>query len=99
MAMIYYFKDGPRPGNSGPGYKVSLQDLETKIGNQRIKYLDPALPEINKDNPSMNPCWVVVEIESGDRFGRFFDKIGFYIVLDLTPEKAHRKLFKMPNAS
>lgn len=94
MAMIYYFKDGPHPGNSNPGFKVSLQDLETKLGNQRINYLGSEKPEsFNKDNPSMNPYRVIVEIDSEDGISRLFDKIGFYIVLDWTPEKAHRIFF------
>jgi hypothetical protein len=92
MAMIYYVKDGPRPGNSGPGYKVSLEDLETKLGNQRIKYLGLNPPEINKDKPSIYPCRVVVEIDSNDSKGRLFDKIGFYLILELTPEKAHKQI-------
>ena len=93
MAMIYYVKDGPRPGSYGLGYKVSLLDLEAKFGSQRMKYHGLTPPVINMNSPSLSPCHVIVEIDTNDPIGRFFDKVGFFIFLDLSPEMAHKKLF------
>lgn len=93
MAIIYYVKSGPRPGNSGPGYEVPLSNLEIKVRDQRVRYLGTTPPEFNKDSSSQYPLHVIVEIDSKESLGRMFNKVGFFL-LELSPEEAHKMIFQ-----
>ncbi|UUZ72601.1 hypothetical protein LP415_02595 [Polaromonas sp. P1(28)-8] len=94
MAVIYYVKDGAHPNNTDAGRELPLSTIESRIQGRRVQYLGVVPPEINKDAPSQYYCRVVVEVEANDSPSAPFDKVGFFLLTDLSPSQAEPIIFK-----
>lgn len=94
MAIIYYVKDGPRTHNSDSGRELPLQTLEARTRGQQVRYLGTTPPEFNKNTPSPYYRHVVVEVESQEPPGQIFDKVGFFLLLDSSPDQAEPMIFQ-----
>jgi hypothetical protein len=95
MAKVYYVKDGSYPQNfvDPLGRHISLDELERRIQDQDVRYLSKLPPEFNPDQPSPSPQYVVVEVELDEPLGRLFTQTGFYVLPQLSPDKAETRLF------
>jgi len=98
MSKIWYVKGGPRPNNAVPGGELSLDQYRNLFGCFEIKYLGQEPPEIRSDRDNLTevrkPKYVVIEVDTHEAAQNKspFDKEGFYLVLDLTPDKARNIL-------
>jgi hypothetical protein len=95
MAKVYYVKDGSYPQNfvDPLGRRLSLNELEPRIQGQDVRYLSKLPPEFNPDQPSPSPQYVVVEVELDEPLGRIFTQTGFYVLPQLSPAEAERRIF------
>ena len=91
MAIIYYVKDGPLPGTTPTdGRDIMLNEVEAIVlkKDMRCEYCGTTPPEFNRDQPSLYPERVVIEVEEQDRPGNLFKKTGFYFFPSLTTIQA-----------
>ena len=91
MAIIYYVKDGPLPeATPTDGRDIILNEVESIVlkKDMRCEYCGTTPPEFNRDQPSLYPERVVIEVEEQDRPGNLFKKIGFYFFPSLTTIQA-----------
>lgn len=93
MPVLYYAKDGRRPDTQrGEGIRLTFDEIAAAFGSRGAHYLSKEPPEINPDKPSRYPVNVIIEVEEVDGTNEHFPKVGFYLLKDLTPEKAHQLL-------
>lgn len=94
MPTVYFVKDGPRPDNSGPGFPISMPDLEARVRGQEVKYLGIVPPQFNPDQPSRFATkHVVIEVEPTEATGAVFKRQGFYLLPQLKPKEASQLIF------
>lgn len=86
MSTMYFVKDGPRPENSGPGYRIDLRDLYARLQEMSVMYLGEEPPEFNTGSPSKYPVRVVVEVKKGQVDSSKFNRPGFYLLRDVAPD-------------
>ncbi len=86
MAVLYFVKDSPRPGNSGLGYKINLTDLYKHIPSLKTRFLGTEPPVFNEKSPSMYPVRVVVEVLPDEIDSNKFQKAGFHLLVDIPPD-------------
>lgn len=98
MAKIWYVKEGSQPTHGGPDAELSLDQCIKLLAGFQIKYLGKAPPPFKsgRDNLTayLEPQNVVIEVDSNEAAQNKspFDKEGFYLVVDLTPNKARNIL-------
>ena len=93
MATILYMRAGSKSDNIASSRDVSVDDLVKLYGAEpsKYKYLEggDSPPQINKDQgeaqPSSDPSYVVVKIDSDEVNKNTFPEAGFYIVRDVNP--------------
>src|SRR6266436_7589161 len=76
MAIIYYVRDGPLPGTTPTdGRDIMLNEVEVIVlkKDMRCEYCGTTPPEFNRDQPSLYPERVVIEVEEQDRPGNLFN--------------------------
>ena len=86
MTILYFVRDGPRPDNSGPGYRCDLAELHQRLPDMTVKYLGTEPPEINKNSPSKYPVRVVVEVQEGEGDDMKLGRPGFYLLNGISPD-------------
>src|SRR5262245_5262997 len=93
MPTLWYAKDGRRPETQrGPGVPISFQELNTVFADADPRFVSGEAPEFNVDRPSRYPVRVVVEVEAHEGSDSRFPKAGFYLMQDLSPERAQQRL-------
>ena len=93
MATILYMRAGSKSDNIASSRDVSVDDLVKLYGTDpsKYKYLEgvDSPPQINKDQgeaqPSSDPSYVVVKIDSDEVNKNTFPEAGFYLVRDVNP--------------
>jgi len=98
MAKIWYVKEGSRPNNAVLGGELSVDQCINLFRNFEIQYLRQEPPEFKSDRNDLTEYrghkFVVIEVDSNEAAQNKspFDKEGFYLVVDLTPDKARNIL-------
>jgi hypothetical protein len=64
MAKVYAVKDGSYPQNMVDplGRDVALAELERRLQGQDVRYLSTLPPEFNREQPSHEVKYVIVEL-------------------------------------
>ena len=95
MAKVYYVKDGSSPHNLVDpfGRRVALAELERWLQGQDVRYLSTLPPEFNREQPSSEAKYVVIELATDEAPGRLFTRTGYYLVPQLSPDEAEALLF------
>jgi hypothetical protein len=98
MAKIYYVKDGSSPQNLVDpfGRQIALAELERRLQGQDVRYLSTLPPEFNREQPSPEVKYVLVELTMDEPLGRLFTRTGYYLVPQLSPTEADTLLFSHP---
>jgi len=92
MATVYFVKEGHHRPDSYRAFKTEpVSDLESKFKENKIVYLSTIRPELNIE-PSIYEERVVVEVESSESLGKWFDRAGFFVVDALSPKQAAKLL-------
>jgi hypothetical protein len=94
MAILYFVKYGPRPGNSGPGYKIDLTDLYKHLPNLNTSFLGIEPPTFNEKSTSTYPVRVVVEVLTDEVDSNKFQNADFHLLAGVAPDDAN--LSKVP---
>ena len=95
MPTVWYVKDGRRPDTQrGEGIRLTFEEIRSAFGSYKPTFLSTEPPEFNPEKPSRYPVRVVIEVEGKDGTNDNFPKPGFYILSDLSPDKAHELLTK-----
>jgi hypothetical protein len=78
MAKVYYVKDGSSPQNLVDpfGRGISLAELEHRLQGQDVRYLSTLLPEFNREQPSPEVKYVVVELAMDEPPGQRLTRTG-----------------------
>jgi hypothetical protein len=99
MAKVYYVKDGSYPQNLVDpfGRDIALAELERRLQGQDVRYLSTLPPEFNREQPSPEVKYVLVELAMDEPPGQLFTRTGYYLVPQLSPDKAEALIF--PQAS
>jgi hypothetical protein len=99
MAKVYYVKDGSFPQNLVDpfGRDIDLAALERRLQGQDVRYLSTLPPEFNREQPSPEVKYVVVELAMDELRGQRLTRTGYYLVAQLSPAEAEALLF--PSAS
>jgi hypothetical protein len=98
MAKVYYVKDGSYPRNFlDLGRRVSVEALERQIQGQDLRYLSTLPPEFNREQPSPEVTYVMVEVDMDEPRGRLLTWTGSYLLPHLSPDEAEALIF--PQAS
>ena len=95
MAKIYYVKDGSFPQNLVDpfGRRIALAELERRLQGQDVRYLSTLPPEFNREQPSHEGKYVIVELAMDEPPGRLFTRTGYYLLAQLAPTEAETLLF------
>jgi hypothetical protein len=95
MAKVYYVKDGSFPQNlvDPLGREIALAELERRLQGQDVRYLSTLPPEFNREQPSPEVKYVIVELAIDEPPGRLFTRTGYYLVPQLSPTEAETLLF------
>jgi hypothetical protein len=95
MAKIYAVKDGSYPQNMVDplGRDISLTALERRLQGQDVRYLSTLPPEFNREQPSPEVTYVMVELVMDEPPGQLFTRTGYYLVPNLSPNQAEALLF------
>jgi hypothetical protein len=95
MAKVYAVKDGSYPQNlvDPLGRDISLAELERRLQGRDVRYLSTLPPEFNREQPSPEVKYVVVELAMDEPPGRLFTRTGYYLVPQLSPTEAETLLF------
>jgi hypothetical protein len=95
MAKVYYVKDGSYPQNLVDpfGRRIALAELEGRLQGQDVRYLSTLPPEFNREQPSPEVKYVMVELALDEPPGQRFTRMGYYLVPHLSPEEAEALLF------
>jgi hypothetical protein len=93
MPTLWYAKDGRRPdAQRGPGVAISFQDLNSLFPDTEPLFVSVQPPEFNVDQPTQYPVRVVVEVQPQEGTDARFPKVGFYLMQDISPERAQQRL-------
>ena len=91
---MYYITDGSYPQNFiDLGRHVSLDELERRLQGQDLRYLSTLPPEFNREQPSPEATYVVIELATDEPPGRLFTRTGYDLVPQLSPAEAEALLF------
>ena len=95
MAKVYSVKDGSYPQNMVDpfGRGISLTELERRLHGQDVRYLSTLPPEFNREQPSPEVKYVVVELAMDEPPGQLFTRTGYYLLPQLSPTEAEALLF------
>jgi hypothetical protein len=95
MAKVYAVKDGSYPQNLVDpfGRDIALTELERRLHGHDVRYLSTLPPEFNREQPSPEVKYVVVEIAMDEPPGQLFTRTGYYLVPQLSPAEAEALLF------
>mgnify|MGYP003288292388 CR=1 FL=1 len=63
------------------------------VGCRDVRYLSTLPPEFNREQPSPEVKYVVVELAMDEPPGRLFTRTGYYLVPQLSPTEAETVLF------
>ena len=93
MPTMWFAKDGSRPNSqSGPGISITTEEALVIVGLHRAIFAGNEAPNINPNQPSHSLKNVVLEVESSSEISSLLPKAGFYVVAELTPMEAQRRL-------
>ena len=95
MAKVYYVKDGSYPQNMVDpfGRQIALAELERRLHGQDVRYLSTLPPEFNREQPSPEVKYVVVELAMDEPPGQRLTRTGYYLLPELSPDAAEALLF------
>jgi hypothetical protein len=94
MAKVYYVKDGSYPRNFLDfGRRVSIEVLERRLQGQDLRYLSSLPPEFNREQPSPEVTYVIVEVDLDEPRGRLLTRTGYYLLPQLSPDAAEALIF------
>jgi hypothetical protein len=95
MAKVYYVKDGSYPQNMVDpfGRRIALAELEHRLQDKDLHYLGSLPPEFNREQPSHEVKYVLVELAMDEPPGRLFTRTGYYLLPQLSPTEAEALLF------
>ena len=95
MAKVYSVKDGSYPQNLVDpfGRRIALAELERRLQGRDVRYLNTLPPEFNREQPSPEAKYVVIELAMDEPPGRLFTRTGYYLVPRLSPDDAEGLLF------
>ena len=95
MAKVYAVKDGSYPQNMVDplGRDIALAELEHRLKGQDVRYLSTLPPEFNREQPSPEVNYVVVELAMDEPPGQLFTRTGYYLLPELSPDEAEALLF------
>jgi hypothetical protein len=94
MAKVYYVKDGSYPWNFlDLGRRLSIEVLERRLEGQDLRYVSSLPPEFNREQPSPEVKYVLVEIDLDELRGRRLTRTGYYLVPHLSPDAAEALVF------
>ncbi len=93
MPTMWFAKDGPRPcSQSGSGIQISNQEVLLIVAKHQAIFAGTEAPSINPITPSYSERNVVLEVEFGEEASPSLPKVGFYLVVGLSPSEAQRIL-------
>jgi hypothetical protein len=94
MAKVYYVKDGSYPRNFVDlGRRVSVDVLERWLQGHDLRYLSSLPPEFNREQPSPEVKYVIVEVDMDEPRGQLLTRTGYYLVPQLSPDAAEALIF------
>jgi hypothetical protein len=95
MAKVYAVKDGSYPQNMVDpfGRRIALAELERRLQGRDVHYLSTLPPEFNREQPSPEVKYVIVEVDMDEPRGRLLTRTGYYLVPQLSPDEAETLLF------
>jgi hypothetical protein len=95
MAKVYYVKDGSFPQNLVDpfGRDISLAELERRLQGQDVHYLSTLSPEFNREQPSPEVKYVIVELAMDEPPGQLLTRTGYYLLPQLSPSEAEAFIF------
>jgi hypothetical protein len=95
MAKVYAVKDGSYPQNLVDpfGRRIALAELERRLQSQSVRYLSTLPPEFNREQPSPEAKYVIVELAMDEPPGQLFTRTGYYLLPDLSPDEGETLLF------
>jgi hypothetical protein len=95
MAKVYSVKDGSSPHNMVDpfGRRIALAELERRLQGRDVRYLSTLPPEFNREQPSSEAKYVVIELAMDEPPGQLFSRTGYYLVPQLSPAEAEALLF------
>ena len=95
MAKIYAVKDGSYPQNLVDpfGREIALAELERRLQGQDVRYLGTLPPEFNREQPSPEVRYVVIEFTMHEPRGPRFTRTGYYLLPEFSPTAAEALLF------
>jgi hypothetical protein len=95
MAKVYAVKDGSYPQNLVDpfGRRIALAELERQLHGHDVRYLSTLPPEFNREQPSPEGKYVVVELAMDETPGQLFTRTGYYLLPQLSPAEAEALLF------
>lgn len=93
MAVMFFSRDGRRPDTQhGPGIDLTVKEIEAVFGRDRLRYMGLRAPNIRPKTPSALEKNVVVQIDEKDVVTGRLPDYGFYLVVDVRPSEAERRL-------
>jgi hypothetical protein len=94
MAKVYYVKDGSYPRNFLDfGRRVSVEALERRVQGQDVRYLSTLPPKFNRERPSPEVKYVLVEVNLDEPRGRRLTRTSYYLLPQLSPDEAEALIF------
>jgi hypothetical protein len=80
MAKVYYVKDGSYPQNLVDpfGRRIALAELERRLHGQDLRYLSTLPPEFNREQPSHEVKYVIVELAMDELSGQRLTRTGYF---------------------
>jgi hypothetical protein len=90
MAKVYYVKDGSHPQNlvDPLGRGIGLAELERRLHGQDVRDLSTLPPEFNREQPSHEASYVIVELATDEPPGQRLTRTGYYLLPRLFPAEA-----------
>ena len=93
MPTMWFVKDGPRSSTTRrAGTPISFDEIEKAFSAYRFEFLCANPPQFNINTPSQYPRYVVIEVREEDRTSPKFPQAGFYVMDNLSPERANHLL-------
>ena len=70
------------------GREIALAELERRLQGRDVCYLSTLPPEFNREQPSPEVTYVMVELVLDEPPGQLFTRTGYYLVPQLSPDEA-----------